>query len=411
LASKKFLFLVFWMLAKQKYDRGDIRQLNTINVLEVLRTSGPLSRANIASHLGLTRATVSNIVALLLANALISETELDEGGSGRPGMLLTLNPGSGCMLAVEIDLDCITLVLAKVGLEVIWKHREQVHAGDALTQTLARAELMVKQALVKAQSHSLRCFGICLAWAGLVNHEDGRLEYGPTSGWRSVPLRADWERQFGVPVYVENEAHAGAIAAYHFGPSARKRNFVYLSVGVGLAAGIFVDGILLRGKKGFAGQVGHTFYEANGKTCACGKQGCWVTEVGAKAVMHKLMAAGVPLPADTGSGDDWIDWIAGRAEAGEEGVIAVLAQVGRQLGYGAARIVETFNPSTVIVGGRLAKLMRHVESEVRSALLAKTLPYMGEGLELIIGNESVDPLMGGLATVLDSIMKNPLKVA
>ncbi len=395
------------MYAKQKYDRGDIREMNTINVLDELRTNGPLSRARIASRLGLTRATVSNIVSPLLKSALINETEFDDKGSGRPGMLLNLNPELGCMIAVEIDLDCVSLVLAKVGLEVIWKHREPVGVGDSLEVTLVRAENMVQQALVKARRRKLRCFGICVAWAGLVNREDGRLEYGPTSGWRSVPLRADWERRFGVPIYVENEAHSGAIAAYHFGPRAGARNFVYLSVGVGLAAGIFVDGILLRGKRGFAGQVGHTFFEENGKTCACGKQGCWVTEVGAKAVVQKLIDAGVQIPQATRAGGDWIELIAAKASAGDGAVLKVLSQVGRQLGYGAARIVETFNPSTVIVGGRLAQLIRPVEADVRSTILAQTLPCMREQLELIIGNESVDPLMGGLATIFDVIMQNP----
>lgn len=395
------------MYAKQKYDRGDIREMNTINVLEALRTNGPLSRARIASRLGLTRATVSNIVSPLLESALIYETEFDDKGSGRPGMLLNLNPELGCMIAVEIDLDSVSLVLAKVGLEVIWKHREPVRVVDTLEGILSRAENMVRQALVRARRLKLRCFGICVAWAGLVNREDGRLEYGPTSGWRSVPLRANWERRFGVPIYVENEAHAGAIAAYHFGPRAGARNFIYLSVGVGLAAGIFVDGILLRGKRGFAGQVGHTFFEANGETCACGKQGCWVTEVGAKAVMRKLIDAGVQMPSSAGAGKDWIEWIAAKAASGDGRVLEVLSQVGRQLGYGAARIVEAFNPSTVIVGGRLARIMLPVEAEVRSTILAQTLPCMREELELFIGNESVDPLMGGLATVFDAIIKNP----
>ena len=99
------------MSAKQRYDRSDIRRLNAVNVLEQLRVPGVLSRAKIASNLGLTRATVSNIVAALIASGLVSETEYMVGGAGRPGLSLELNPRAGCMVAVEIDLDRISIVM------------------------------------------------------------------------------------------------------------------------------------------------------------------------------------------------------------------------------------------------------------------------------------------------------------
>jgi len=100
---------------KQRYDRNDIRRLNAVSVLDTLRANGPISRAQIAATVGLTRATVSNIVAELLKASLVSETEYDEGKAGRPGLLLNLNPNSGFMIAVDIDLDRISVVLANVG--------------------------------------------------------------------------------------------------------------------------------------------------------------------------------------------------------------------------------------------------------------------------------------------------------
>lgn len=395
------------MSIKQRYDRSDIRRMNAVSVLNQLRIHGSLSRAQIAARLGLTRATVSNIATDLLQASLISETEYDAGGAGRPGLLLNLNPDCGSMIAVGVDLDRISVVLANVGQAVLWRAELPIVAGAPADVSLDGAADLVEQALELSAEKGLRCFGLCVAWAGLVNRADGQLAYGPTFGWEHVPLKASWESRFGVPVYVENEAHAGALGVYHLGPYAGTRNLIYLSLGVGLAAGVFVDGVLLRGNEGFAGQVGHSYFADNGVECSCGKRGCWVTEIGVSAVRRKLEAAGVELVSDIESGVDWLDLVLRRAREGDAVVLDVLDEVGRQLGRGASRLVETFNPSILLIGGRLGPLMKLVEPVILEAMNVETLPYMAEPLGLVVSGSLDDHLQGCLATVFDAIMNNP----
>jgi predicted NBD/HSP70 family sugar kinase len=395
------------MSNQQKYDRGDIRRLNAVSVLNQLRINGALSRANIASALGLTRATVSNIVADLIQGELLLETEYVEGAAGRPGLLLELNPNCGCMIALAIDLDRISLVVTNAGQESLWRQDVQLGAEASADTTLASAAELVGQALERGRRKGLDCLGISVAWAGLVNHADGCLAYGPTSGWSQIPLKADWEARFKVPVTVENEAHAAAIGMHHFGPRPGVRNLIYLSLGVGLGAGVYVDGSLLRGKSGYSGQVGHTHFAENGIECSCGKQGCWVTEICLPAVLRKLAAVGVELPEGNGSELDVLDAVYQLAQAGDVRVLEVLNAVGRQIGLGAASLVQAFNPSQIIFGGRMGKLMDLVGVSVREALLEQTLPYMADELEVVFRVSDEDPLIGGLATVFDAKMKNP----
>ncbi len=395
------------MPLKQRYDRSDIRRLNAVNVLAQLRTSGPLSRANIASNIGLTRATVSSIVAALIESGLISETEFTVGGAGRPGLLLNLNPKAGCMVAVEIDLDRISIVMANFGLKELWSQSVSVRPDAGSEEVLASAASLVEAAMEQASRQGLKCFGVCVAWAGLVRRDVGELAYGPTSGWRGVAFKAEWEARFKVPVSVENEAHAGALGVHHLGAMAGRRNLIYLSLGEGLAAGVFVDGILLRGKQGFAGQVGHTAFVEGGEVCSCGQRGCWVTEVGAAAVRRKLAAAGVSVLGAGQSEGDWLDSVQALAEAGNPQVLQVLQDVGAQLGAGLARLVQTFNPSLVVLGGRLGGLMRSVEPVIAASMEQAVLPSMDEELELQINDGEADCLRGGLAMVFDAVMTNP----
>ena len=168
-----------------------------------------------------------------------------------------------------------------------------------------------------------------------------------------------------------------------------------------------VDGVLLRGKQGYAGQVGHTPFLDNGITCSCGKRGCWVTEIGVAAIRRKLTAAGVDLPGELAAGVDWLELVCEKACAGDAGVIAVLEGVARQIGSGLSRLVETFNPRVVIVGGRLGKLMQCVEPVIEEALLADALPYMAKDVELKVSGAGDDHTMGCLATVFDAILQNP----
>ncbi len=396
------------MPSKTRYDRSDIRRLNAVNVIDQLRRNGAMSRATIASRLGLTRATVSNIVSDLMDASLVSETEYTEGKVGRPGLLLNLNPDCGCMIAVEIDLDRVTVVVANVGQDLLWKDSVLVISGATAEDTLKSAALLVDRAMSEGGDRGLKCLGIGVAWAGLVNHESGELVYGPTSGWSHIPLKSDWEARFGVSVFVENQANAGAIAAQHLGVRRGVGNLIYLSVGLGMAAGIFVDGVLLRGSQGFAGQVGHTWYADNGVNCSCGHQGCWVTEVGVLAVHRRLLARGVELPLGSESNVEWLDDVCDRAKAGDRIILSVLEEVGAQLGRGLSRLVQSFNPSVVIVGGRMGGVMRLCEDSVLSSFRASALPYMQEEMELLISENDADHQMGCLATVFDAIMQNPL---
>ncbi|MGJ8651689.1 MAG: ROK family protein [Opitutaceae bacterium] len=342
-----------------------------------------------------------------MAADLVSETEFDAGRAGRPGLLLNLNPDSGSMIAVDIDIDRVSMLVTNFGQTVLTQEKVVIKGNNSPAATLAVAAQLVEKAFELSRAKNLKVFGVCVTWAGLVDRESGKLAYGPTSGWQRVPLKADWEARFGVPVYVENEAHAGAIGAYHFGARPGVRNMVYLSLGVGLAAGVFVDGVLLRGKQGYAGQVGHVAFAENGIKCSCGKEGCWVTEIGAARVLSHLDAAGVVIPKDIESGVDWVEAVITKAKAGDANVLEVLNTVGRNIGLGLSRLVQTFNPSTVIVGGRMADLFQFAEPAIREAMLTETMPFMSEPLDLIVGTSGEDSLRGGIATVFDAILKNP----
>lgn len=394
-------------ITQQKFDRSDIRQLNTISVLNQLRSKGPLSRAQIAAELGLTRATVSKIALDLLEAAFLVETHFTEGGAGRPGMLLNLNADYGCIVAVEIDLDRVSIAVADFSQKIFWRNEKPLDASVNAAESLEFIAGLIDEALAVGSARMLGCLGIGVAWAGLVAHEEGRLVYGPSSGWKDIGLKGLWGDRFGVPVYVENEANAAAIGCHYMENSAQNADLIYVSLGAGLAAGVVSDGRLLRGHTGFAGQVGHVPFLDNDVTCSCGRKGCWVTEIGARAVLRKLADAGVSQSGTLEQEDDPLDVVLSQANGGEAAVHEVLSEVAQRFARGAAQLVQTFNPSSLILGGRLGPVMKLVEAEIQESLTPLALPGMMEEFDFRVSDSGEDPLIGCLAIVHDAILNDP----
>ena len=389
------------------YDREDLRKLNATTVLHLLHQKGPMSRARIAAALGLTRATVSNIAAALLTSGFLRETDYQEGRMGRPGLLLEIHPESGSLLAVEIDIGRMSVVLTNMKRIFLWRRDLALEDGMDAGSTLLLAEELIDEALAFSQTTGLPCHGMGVALAGLVNHAEGELAYGPILGWERIPFKTRWEERFDIPVLVENEAHAGARGAFLFDNEGSVQHLLYLSLGVGLGAGIISDGALLRGHLGFAGQVGHSPFLDNGVRCGCGQIGCWVTEVGAEAFLRKLSTAGVELRNQKAPKVDWVSEAERLAAEGNPEVLHVLEEIGRQLGRGLARLTQTFNPARIILGGHMGPLMAHVRTAVLAGLEENALPRMPVSLELKISTSKDEPVRGCLAGVFTMLITNP----
>ena len=185
-----------------------------------------------------------------------------------------------------------------------------------------------------------------MAVAGVVRRSDGLVSMAPNLGWVDVPLGARLARALAtaIPIAVVNDADAGVLGESRRGAAIGVDDVLYVSGEVGVGGGMIVDGRLLTGVAGFAGEIGHMTVNPDGHPCRCGSVGCWETEVGEGRL---LALAG--YPADAGRAG--IDAVLREAEAGSETAIAALAHVGRWLGIGLGGIVNILNPRLVILGG------------------------------------------------------------
>lgn len=401
---------------RRGFDRGDIRRLNAGNVLRELRLHGGLSKARLATRTGLTRATISNITAVLKRSGIIRETSWSKGASGRPGRLLEIDPAFGSAIGIEIDIGVVTAVLSDLDARTLWRGQRELKHHASPEAALDLCHGLISDAMAHAHSVGMPCLGIGLALAGLVDHERGELAYGPYLGWHHVPLKRLLEERFHLPVHLENQANCAAIGLAHFGAFKAIRNLIYINVGGGMAAGVLIDGRLLRGTRGFAGQAGHARIHPGGESCACGQRGCWGAEVNIDTTLRRIRERCSSEnhkqgPLATKFHSDWnrldLAAVAAVAAEGDPDVLAILDRSAETFAIGIANLANLFNPEWVVIGGALRPILPFLKERIETAARNGALPQPADSLKIAISTTENDTLTGCVALVVDHLLANP----
>lgn len=255
---------------------GSTRQLrrwHRARVLQAIRAEAGISRLRLARKLGLSPSAVTEVVAELLSEGLLTERPLPPTGQGRPSVALEVEEKRHLALAWEIDVDRMAVALLNL--------KGQVRARVVLPPPPPRLD----EALALLQQHTapllpgVRVLSAGLALPGLLEPAQGHLTLAPNLGWADLPLLERFQEALGslglagTPAVVENEANAAAYGLYALGGLALE-HCVYLSLGVGVGGGVVVERKVYHGARFHAGEVGHIPLDPEGPPCRCGKRGC-----------------------------------------------------------------------------------------------------------------------------------------
>lgn len=377
---------------------AETRQHNLSSVITNLHHSGSLTRAELTRRLGLNRSTVGALVGELAEVGLAYETAAPEsGGVGRPSPLVHANRQVAA-LALNPDVDAIDLGL--VGLGGVLHGR--VRHGTATIPTAAETVRLVQKLLGKLQPSLEQCtvVGIGVAVPGLVQPETGIVALAPHLDWHEEPLAQMLAEATGYPAFAGNDAKLGMIAETVFGAGCGMRDLVYLNGSAsGIGAGVLAGGRPLWGARGYAGELGHTLINSNGRRCHCGQRGCLETEVN----LRKLQAA---LGREPFNAEELQR--AMRARAG--GALGV--EVRRQLdllGRAIAGFVSTFNPELVLLGGFLGALHDAMPARLEACVARSCFAPATAGLKIqrvALGENLL--LVGAAELAFQAVLADPI---
>lgn len=353
------------------------RAHNRSMVLAHLFHAGPSSRADLARSTGLTRVTVSGLVAELMGEGLVEELGVRaEGKVGKPATLVGMRTEAYQVVAVDLT-DDLRLHGAVMTLEGAVVARRSVpldgRTGEPAVELL---DSLCRDLLAAAEQPVI---GVGIASPGVID-PNGLVVQAPNRGWYDVPLAARLTASLGVPVHVANDANTRALAEFTYGDASGKGTIV-VTVGQGVGAGIVVDGALVLGRHHAAGEIGHvTVLDGDGPgerpaPCACGREGCLETVLSVPALRRRT-ADLEPQDSD-----------------------AELASVGRLLGIALAPVVSALDLAEVLLSGPSELLDGPLRESALATLRARTMPVIGDGLALRMGSLDEDGTLAG-ATVL-----------
>jgi glucokinase-like ROK family protein len=394
-------------------DQEKVRKINKSIVLNALRLYAPISRARVANLTGLNRGTVSNIVSALIEEGLVSENDQEHSKIGRPGITLGLRSDGGALVGVEIGVNFISVLLTNFVASTLWETRVETSPSQSQTAILSQAEQLIEQALSMAKEQRLRPLGMGVGLPGLINIRQGELIIAPNLRWSNVPLRLMWSQRFRIPIYVENEANLAAMGEYYFGVGRGVDNFVYLSSGIGLGGGIVIGGNLFRGGHGYAGELGHMQRDPHGEQCACGRIGCWETQVGPRAVLRRVKAEFQIHPDQIlleACGGDFnnltFEMVVKFALEGDDICRQAIEDVATYLGEGIADLVNAFNPELVVIGGAFILGKDILKPIIEKTVFSSALQPCVDSLRIAFSERGDNAcVFGAVAIVLDDILR------
>ena len=382
--------------------RGTSREINRQIALNLVRSTQPISRADLARLMGVRRGAISRLVEDLIRAKQVFEGAKGESKRGRKPRHLYIETRSHCAIAVDVSASrLLVLMTDPLGHPLLeiqefpMRSRPQDFVKD-LARTLQR--------LLAEHPEFGQCVGVGIVVAGLVDIAEGRLRNAPTLGWQDVELRGPLQAALELPIAVENDVKACVLAqlwavrghAPIDGPVA----FVNASDGVGV--GIAIDGQLLRGAHNNAGELGHVPLSMDGPLCACGQRGCWEAYVSVRAIIARYRGSDPAWPASAVPSDVTVAKIVARAQAGEPQALATLRDTGYYLGRGFATIVKAIEPRRIYVSGELTEAWDLVLPAVRQAMRELALVREAGETEILVVPLGDQPRLRGAAALVTS---------
>jgi glucokinase-like ROK family protein len=367
----------------------NVKSFNKHAALDLIRfsTTG-LSRSDLADQMGLTRAAVSLIINDLLESKIVLEAESRSAPSGRPPVVLAINPDQGIVAGVDMGATHISVALADFSARILQEVEFpfDIKAGPDIC--LAQANQYLLQLLDSRHLTLSDISAVGVGVPGPVVTEDGMVFAPPIMpGWDRYPILATLEKMWGCPVTLNNDAELGALGEWAYGAGRGEKNIAYIKVGSGIGAGLILDKQIYGGTNGAAGEIGHLTIGENGPICSCGNHGCLEAFAGGHAIAmqgqelarsgKRTMLAGL----ETVTAHD----VSEAARRGDLHAQEILRRSGTFIGIAIAGLINLFNPSIVIIGGGVAQVGDIITVPIRQAVRERAMRVSEQNVRIVTG--------------------------
>lgn len=384
---------------KKAINHQIMRSNNKRQIMELLRKSGSLTKKEIAQRLGVSITTVATFINELINEDRILPSGNAESTGGRKSELYHLNPDASYVVGVDLQVDRLIVLLINLqgqilrAEEVKYTGTDERQIASTLYQTIIRISDSTQTPLSKIA-------GLGVGVPGIVNHQTGIIEFAPNLGWKNVDLASIIP--INLPVIIENEANAAAIGEANFGAALGKANVIFISVGLGIGAGLILKNSLYYGHNFLAGEFGHMTILPKGLPCRCGKKGCWEVYASNNAALNLYRHYSETTL------DSYDDLLTAFFK-NDPVAIRVINETTDYLGLGIANLINGLNPEMIIIGGKITEVESAIQWRLLEEIKEHCFEYSYRSVEIKFSqlkNKATALGVGGL--MIDYLLDNQI---
>ena len=375
-------------------QRFNGRETNRFKVLRALYTHPGSTRTKLAEYTGLSRPTVSSVADELVQAGLVEQHEDPQPRTGRPPVLLSLVPGAGFAVGLDMGHAHVQVAVSDLAGEILGRQRSTADVDHDPLGSFDLAHELIKGALKQAGVTRERVIGVGMALAAPVNRATGVVfAEGILPNWGGLQPATEMQARLGLPVQVHNDANLGALGEHVFGAGSEVADMLYVRLSAGIGLGLVLDGHPYGGAGGIAGELGHVRAEPDGLICRCGNRGCLETVASSHAVA-RLLARSREEPVT-------VERLLELVASDDRGAKRAVAEAGRAVGEALATVVNLFNPELIIVGGDLAATGETVLAPLRAAIEQFAIAPAANAVKVSAGalGDRAE-VLGGVALIL-----------
>lgn len=365
-----------------------IRGINNNLVLETIIDKSPISRAALSKELGLTKATISTIVQDLIDRHLVIEIGSDNTDLGRKPILLTYNKEAGYALCIDIQPDVCSTMLSNLQADILKQdHIETPEDPKELASTLIA---YVKNLLKDLPSSQYGLVGITLSIHGVTYEND--IKFTPYYNLSNINLKELLEEALDIPTYMENEANLSVLGEKSLVYA--NSNVASISIHSGIGLGLIINNHLVKGYKGYAGEVGHTIIDIDGRPCPCGNHGCLEQYVSEKALLKDFASM-------KGLKHVVFEDLAKAYEQNDSDAKAIVDRFVKYMSVGLNNILNSYNPEIIIINSSFTSQYPELTEDIIKQLSSRMNNYSAILPSSLNGKSS---LIGGLCVAIKNFL-------
>ena len=379
-------------------------------VLKTIYDQGPISRADVARITQLARTTISNVVAELIAEGWVEEVGQRVLERGKPATMLCVNKDARHIIGIDLAGREFVGTVNDLRGSILYR-RQAPFDGLKGMDALQRVYDLIDDLVVAASSPLL---GIGVGVPGVVDVEQGVVRQSDRLDWRDFPLQSLLADRYHFPIHIANDSHVAAFGENSFGDEPGVSNLVVITAGLGVSAGIVLDGRLHFGDSFAAGEIGHitVVRGEDARLCFCGRRGCLETVVNENALIEQARDIARQHPdsklylfVDSPEAITEVEVVLKAFKAGDRYLAQVVEQTGRYLGDLAASITSILNVEHIVLSGSIARFGTPLLTEIQHECEKSIHPMLASRIKIkpsSLGQDIVSK--GAVAMVLSSEM-------